>query len=128
MIREVVFEAAEPARLARFWAEVIDGYAVRPYDEAEIARLAALGLTPETDPTVLVDGPGPSLCFQRVPGRAGRPNRLHLDVAVRDRVARVARLTALGGAVEREAGSYTVMRDPEGNQFCLVEAGGEAGS
>ena len=64
-IREIVFDCETPSALARFWAELLDGYAVRPYDEAEIDRLAGLGLTPETDPTVLVDGPGPMLCFQQ---------------------------------------------------------------
>ena len=59
-LKEIVIDADHPASLARFWAAAVDGYAVRPYDDAEIARLAALGLTPETDPFVLVDGPGRS--------------------------------------------------------------------
>jgi hypothetical protein len=59
-IKEIVFDAAQPARLARFWAAALDGYAVREYDAAEIARLAGLGLDPETDPTVAVDGDGPT--------------------------------------------------------------------
>jgi hypothetical protein len=67
-LKEIVIDAGHPAALARFWAEVIDGYAIRPYDDEEIARLAALGFTPETDPTVMVDGPGPTLCFQIFPG------------------------------------------------------------
>lgn len=120
-LREIVFDCETPATLARFWVEVLDGYAVRPYDEAEIARLAGLGLTPETDPTVMVDGPGPILCFQRVPGRNYESNRIHLDVAVADRRAEVDRLLRLGATVHREVDDYTVMRDPEGNQFCIVE-------
>ena len=120
-IREIVFDCERPAALARFWAALLDGYAVRAYDEAEIDRLAKLGFTPETDPTVMVDGPGPMLCFQRVPGRNYENNRVHLDVAVADRSGEVARVRALGGEVEREAADYTVMRDPEGNQFCIVE-------
>ena len=48
-LKEIVIDADHPASLARFWAAVLDGYAVRPYDEGEIARLAALGFTPETD-------------------------------------------------------------------------------
>ena len=120
-LREIVFDCEWPAALARFWAGVLDGYGVRPYDDAEIARLAAAGLTPETDPTVLVDGPGPMLCFQNVPGRKYSNNRLHLDVAAADRRAEVARLTRLGASVQRETESYTVMSDPEGNQFCVVQ-------
>jgi hypothetical protein len=120
-IREIVFDCEAAPALARFWAEILDGYAVRPYDQAEIDRLAELGLTPETDPTVLVDGPGPILCFQRVPDRRYEHNRLHLDISVADRQQEVRRIRALGGEVVREAPEYTVMRDPEGNQFCLVE-------
>ena len=115
-----MFESETPSALARFWAQVLDGYAVRAYDEAEIARLAGLGLTPETDPSVMVDGPGPSLCFHHVPGRDYRNNRVHLDVVVADRAAEASRLIGLGAIVEREAAGYTVMKDTEGNQFCLV--------
>ncbi len=121
IIREIVFDCAHPARLARFWAEVLQGYAVRAYDEAEIQRLAALGFTPESDPTVLVDGPGPILCFQRVDGRDHSANRIHLDVTVPDRRGEAERLIGLGATIARKTEGYTVMRDPEGNRFCLVE-------
>ena len=120
-IREIVFDCEAAPALARFWAQMLDGYAVRPYDQAEIDRLAKLGLTPDTDPTVLVDGPGPILCFQQVPGRKYENNRVHLDIAVADRQQEVRRIRTLGGEVIRETPGYTVMRDPEGNQFCVVE-------
>ena len=120
-IREIVFDCERAPALARFWAELLDGYAVRAYDEAEIERLAALGLTPETDPTVIVDGPGPILCFQQVPDRKHDNNRVHLDIAVDDRQSEIERICGLGGEVMRETAAYTVMRDPEGNQFCIVE-------
>jgi hypothetical protein len=119
-IREIVFDCASAARLARFWAEILDGYAVRPYEKTEIERLATLGLTPETDPTVMVDGPGPILCFQEVPNRDYQNNRVHLDISVDDRRLEVQRICSLGGEVVRETDGYTVMRDPEGNQFCIV--------
>lgn len=121
-LREIVFDCETPSRLARFWAEVLDGYSVRPYDGDEVARLAALGFTPETDPTVMVDGPGPALCFQTVEGRRYENNRVHLDVTVADRAGEVARLTGLGAEVVRVLPSYTVMKDPEANQFCVVDA------
>ncbi len=120
-IQEIVFDCDKPAQLAQFWAALLDGYAVRPYDEAEIARLAALGLTPETDPTVLVDGPGPVLCFQNVEGRRPDNNRVHFDIAVTDRAGEVERLKEAGAETVRVLPTYTVMRDPEGNQFCLVD-------
>jgi glyoxalase superfamily protein len=120
-IKEVVFDAEHPARLARFWAAAVSGYAVRAYDAAEIARLAAAGFTPETDPTVMVDGPGPSLCFQkRAPLRTGH-NPIHLDLVGGDRRSEVARLIELGASVRDEFEAFTVMLDPEGNQFCVQD-------
>ena len=118
---QVVFDCERPSALARFWASVLDGYRVRDYDAAEVARLAALGRTPETDPSVLVDGPGPSLCFQQIATTSAARARIHLDVAVGDRAREVVRLRALGASVMREASDYTVLADPEGNRFCVVQ-------
>lgn len=54
-----MFDSHHPASLARFWAGVLDGYEVAPYDEAELERLASLGVDDvEDDPTVLVESPG----------------------------------------------------------------------
>lgn len=120
-IKEIVFDADDPARLARFWAAAVSGYEVRPYDAAEIARLAAAGFTPQTDPSVMVDGPGPSLCFQkRTPPRSGR-NPLHLDLIGADRQQEIERLVQLGARVRDEDARHTVLLDPEGNQFCVQE-------
>lgn len=121
-IAEIVFEAQMPSRQAAFWAAILDGYQIRAYDEAEIDRLAKLGFTPETDPTVMVDGPGPSLCFQRVAVRNYSNNRVHLDIAVDDVAVTIERVIVLGANVERQETGYTVMKDPEGNQFCIVPA------
>jgi hypothetical protein len=120
-LREIVFDAAHPARLARFWAAAIDGYQVRSYDAAELARLAARGLTPETDPAVMVDGPGPMLCFQAERTPKTQRNRVHLDVQTEDRAAEVARLETLGAQVRDRHPGFTVMLDPEGNEFCVVD-------
>ena len=119
-LREIVVDADLPSRLARFWEQAIDEYAIRPYDDAEIARLAARGLTPETDVSVLLDGPGPVICFQLMTGpRPGR-SRLHFDIETKDRTAEIVRLTRLGATYMREEAGFTVLRDPEGNQFCVV--------
>ncbi len=79
-IREIVIDSLDPPALARFWAAALDGYAVRPYDEAEIARLASIGRAPETDPSVALDGPGPTLFLQEVSEPKRRKNRLHFDL------------------------------------------------
>jgi hypothetical protein len=119
-LKEIVVDARDPPRLARFWAAALDGYAVRAYDAAEIARLAALGLTPETDPAVAVDGPGPTLFFQ-LSERAEGQGPLHLDLAGGPRAAEVARLEALGATVRDVRERHTVMLDPEGNRFCVQD-------
>lgn len=121
-LTEIVFDSLHPAALARFWAGVIDGYAVRPYDDEEIARLAALGFTPETDPSVAVDGPGPTLFFQHTATEKAVRNRVHLDVATRDRAREVGRLETLGATIRDTRDTFTVMLDPEGNEFCVRDA------
>ncbi|MEO5807748.1 VOC family protein [Devosia sp.] len=121
LIQEIVFDCDRPAKLAAFWVELLDGYAIRPYDQVEIARLATLGFTPDTDPTVMVDGPGPSFCFQNVDGRRYDNNRVHFDIAVTNRSGEVDRLKEAGAEVVRVLPTYTVLKDPEGNQFCLLD-------
>jgi hypothetical protein len=120
-LKDIVIDCGNAPSLARFWAGLLDGYAVRAYDEAEIARLAAQGLTPESDPNVAVDGPGPTLFFQEVPEPKAAKNRLHLDIEVADRVAEVERLTANGARAIAQFDTWTVLRDPEGNEFCLTD-------
>ena len=39
-IHEIVFDCDKPAKLAAFWAGLLEGYAIRAYDDAEIARLS----------------------------------------------------------------------------------------
>jgi hypothetical protein len=118
---DVVFDCRHPASLARFWAAALDGYAVAPYDEAELARLRASGIDdPEDDPTVLVEpspGSGPRLWFQRVPEARQVKNRVHLDLASADVSAEVERLAGLGARVLAEPGRWVTMADPEGNEF-----------
>ena len=121
-LHEIVVDCEHAPSLAHFWTAVLDGYAIRPYDDEEIARLAELGLTPETDPVVLLDGPGPVVCFQQVPEKKIAKNRVHVDVvADADRQAEVARLVALGGSVHTEFDTWTLMEDPEGNEFCVTD-------
>lgn len=120
-IDSITVDAVRPAALARFWAAALEGYAVRTYDEAEVARLAALGLTPETDPTVMVDGPGPTLCFQKMPGKTRGRNRWHLDLRGASRETEVARLCELGATVREVHDDWTTLLDPEGNPFCALD-------
>ena len=116
---EIVMDSIRPANLARFWASVLEGYDVRSYDRDEIERLAAKGLSPETDPSVAIDGPGPTTWFQLIETTPQARNRIHLDICGCDRQSEVERLLALGASIRDEHVNYTVMLDPEGNQFCV---------
>ncbi|PZG12173.1 VOC family protein [Nonomuraea aridisoli] len=120
-LHDVVIDCRHPASLARFWAQALDGYAVAPYDEEELARLRAEGvLDPEDDPTVLVDGGLPRLWFQRVPERKVHKNRLHLDLRADDLDSEIDRLLGLGARLVTTFDDWVVMIDPEGNEFCLA--------
>ena len=71
------------------------------------------------------EGNGPRLFFQRVPEGKAAKNRVHLDVNVgKDRIdAEVERLVAEGATRAGEKAEmgerWVVMRDPEGNEFCV---------
>ena len=124
-MKDVVVDCAHPASLARFWAELLDGYAVLPYDDEELARLRAMGIDdPEDDPGVIIDGPGPRICFQKVPEAKVVKNRMHLDLWSEDRDAEVVRLLALGATLLEHQpppdDDLIALADPEGNEVCLV--------
>lgn len=122
-LRDIVFDCAHPAATARFWAAALDGHAVAPYDDEELARLRSLGITTtEDDPTVLVepaDG-GPRLWFQLVPEEKRTKNRVHLDLVAADPEAEIERLVALGAIVSSRYADNVVLTDPEGNEFCVM--------
>ncbi|MCX5067003.1 VOC family protein [Micromonospora lupini] len=105
----LTIDARDPARLARWWAEAL-GYQVvaeRP-DEVEI-RKSADSL--------------PGLVFVPVPDGKERKNRLHLDLRPADREAEVERLVDMGARhvdVGQGDVGWTVLSDPEGNEFCVL--------
>jgi hypothetical protein len=120
-LKDVVFDSAHPASIARFWAAALDGYDIAPYDEAELDRLRAAGINdPEDDPTVLVEpsaGGVPRFFFQLVPESKQVKNRVHLDLTSADVRAEVQHLTTLGARVLADHGRWVTMADPEGNEF-----------
>ncbi len=120
-LQAIVIDAMDPRALARFWAEALEGYAVRPYDDAEIKRLAEQGRTPESDPSVAIDGPGPTLFVQEASEPKTVRNRVHLDLQAAARSAEVERLCAIGARVRDVHDDFTVLLDPEGNEFCVVD-------
>ncbi|GLL02783.1 glyoxalase [Dactylosporangium matsuzakiense] len=118
---EIVLDCGHASELARFWAAAL-GWQIRPYDEAEVARLAALGLTPQSDPTVAIDSPDGSLVFflQQVPETKRVKNRMHVDIRLRDQ-DHLDELMRLGATVVSEHDGWRVLADPEGNEFCAKQ-------
>jgi hypothetical protein len=125
LLKQIVVDCDTPASLARFWAAALDGFEVRRYDDAEKARLAELGLTPETDPGVIIDGPHLEVCFQKVALEQRTKKPMHLDITSTNWLVEIDRLVALGATVKERFDAHAWMRDPEGNDFCLVDAGDE---
>jgi len=79
---------------------------------------------------LLPDGrPGPKLLLQRVPEPKGGKNRMHLDLHTPDIEAEAARLESLGArrlepdALEEHGTKWVLMADPDGNEFCVCDAG-----
>jgi hypothetical protein len=118
-------DAADPARLAAFWALAL-GYVSEPgYDFPGGASII--------DP----DGRGPAIGFLRVPEPKTSKNRMHIDIRVagkppwdaaqREQLirAKVDELVAAGATTvsEESAGGvfdHVIMLDPEGNEFCVA--------
>ncbi len=124
---DIVFDAAHPASLARFWAAALDGYAVALYDDEELARLRANGIhDPEDDPSVLVEPatPGaPRLFFTLVPEPKTVKNRVHLDLRAADLTAETQRLVDLGATEVARRDGWITLTDPEGNEFDVLPLG-----
>jgi predicted enzyme related to lactoylglutathione lyase len=68
--------------------------------------------------------------FNQVPESKTAKNRMHVDLVADDREAEVDRLVGLGAkrlADQAEFGlRWTVLADPEGNEFCVAGSGTDA--
>jgi hypothetical protein len=106
---QVVVDAADPARLGRWWQEAL-GWVVVNDDPEEFE------IRPGPDRL-------PGLLFAAVPEEKASKNRLHLDFRPEDQEAEVGRLIGLGATrVDIGQGDQTweVLADPEGNEFCVL--------
>jgi hypothetical protein len=112
VLREVIIDCNDPARVAEFWG-------------------AVLGWTVQGDEGVLwmsesgAPFPDVLLVFVPVPETKSGKNRIHLDVSPVgcDRDEEVARLETLGARrvdIGQGEQSWVVLADPEGNEFCVL--------
>lgn len=111
----LVLDCVDPEAVAAFWADALG-----------LRRLGAV------DNYVLLaseSGALPKLLLQKVGDDKAGKNRMHLDIETPDVDGEVQRLEALGARrledeARQEHGSrWVVMADPEGNEFCVCDAG-----
>ncbi|MFI2752454.1 VOC family protein [Cellulomonas sp. P22] len=110
-VESITFDATDALTLAAWWAAQTGGV-----------------VQDEPDPAFVLVTPGPAggltLGFQQVASPTPGKNRVHLDCSVADRGAEVARLRGAGAAFVAEhrvdGFEWTVLADPEGNQFCVT--------
>jgi hypothetical protein len=125
-IVSVTFDCVDAFAVGRFWSAALD----RPLDPEPSSGYASIGFAgrrstsgwaPAADPD-----DEPTWMFVKVPEPKTAKNRIHLDVMTPDPDAEVARLVELGATRVRDMEEYgyewTVMTDPEGNEFCVAKA------
>jgi predicted enzyme related to lactoylglutathione lyase len=111
-LHHIVIDAHDLPKLARFWTQAL-GWRVLSEREHEIV----IG-TDENAPV--------GICFMPVTDQKIVKNRVHLDITTeaQDRDQEIDRLLGLG-AQRADIGqtgteSWTVLADPEGNEFCVI--------
>ncbi|HEY7718236.1 MAG TPA: VOC family protein [Pedococcus sp.] len=123
----VVVDSHDIAAQSRWWAEVLD-FVVVYEDEHEVA------IIPKDMSTDALEADDwwqqrQGLVFVPVPEGKSVKNRLHIDLAPhtsQDRDAEIERLLAMG-ATRVDVGqsadvTWTVLADPEGNEFCVLSS------
>jgi hypothetical protein len=110
---EIVIDCADHETVVAFWLEAMGDYARVDVNEQYVA------IAPVERAIAR-----PAILFQKVPEPKTVKNRVHLDLRGESMAGEVERLTALGATfiAERALGEdvrWTVMADPEGNEFCV---------
>ena len=138
-VSNITFFAENPAELARFWCVVMGYPAWSSWPDDEVAELRAAGMSDdELAERAEAWDQNPAhqrFYFTRYSRERTQRNRMHIDVSPFDDrratsaelVSESERLVALGASVEKvldgQWGPYDefaiMMRDPEGNEFCL---------
>jgi predicted enzyme related to lactoylglutathione lyase len=108
-ISALIFDAADPERLAMFWSELLGRPVVgRTGPYVWLRREGGLGVG-----------------FQQTAEPKSGKNRMHFDIVSPNPAAEQQRVEMLGGRrLEQYAdGGFLVMADPEGNEFCIIPEG-----
>lgn len=114
-VGSIVIRVDDLRRQTAFWAAALD-YVPRAENDDDFVLLRPR------------DGIGPNLSLDRVRSTLQVPPRIHLDLYASDQAAEVQRLIALGATEVHwdkrpPDADYVILADPEGNRFCVVDAG-----
>jgi predicted enzyme related to lactoylglutathione lyase len=113
-VGSIVIRVDDLQRQTAFWSAALD-YEARPGADDFVL------LHPK-------DGIGPNVSLDAVPAKVQIPPRIHLDLYAEDQPAEVRRLIGLGAteihwSKRPPDADYIILADPEGNRFCVVDAG-----
>ncbi|MFE5810480.1 VOC family protein [Streptomyces sp. NPDC056491] len=122
---QLVVDCANPRKVAEFWCAVLD-YTVHEDRDGNLVEIGPAEIAPLEE---LRRAAVPAqLVFQRAHSTKTRKNRLHLDICPidSDQASEVERIVALGArridiGTPKES-SWTVLADPEGNEFCVLRS------
>lgn len=129
---EVVIDAHDVRKLAEFWCAVLDYRIIdENHETIEIAPHDYPGgwsdeFTRQWKASVRASPVVPTIVFVPVPEGKTAKNRVHIDVSpIASQDEEVERLLKLG-ATKADIGQgdvgWVVMRDPEGNEFCVLRS------
>lgn len=120
-----VIESTDPSKLAHWWARALDWDVI--YEALEEV-VAVPKWAMEFSQTLPFHRVPPGLVFVKVEHEKETKNRLHMDFAPHtsdDRDAEIARLIELGARpvdIGQGDAPWTVLADPDGNEFCVLSA------
>jgi hypothetical protein len=118
----VTIDCDDALTVAQFWSAALN----RPIDPIPSSDFASIGMTEHRDTRGWRLGDDPTWLFAKVPEPRTAKNRMHVDMTAPDREAEVARLVELGATrvadMDEWGYQWTVLQDPEGNEFCVAHA------
>ena len=123
----VVVDCQDIAAQARWWAETL-GYVIVFESDTEVAIIPPSASVEPMEDAETFRGQPQGMVFVTVPEGKTVKNRLHIDLAPhtsQDREAEIARLLERGAStvdVGQGDSTWTVLADPEGNEFCVLAA------
>jgi hypothetical protein len=107
-ISGVTIDCSDPGALSLWWSRLLGG-----------------GVDIDEDGDIRLLLPRLAIIFNQVPERKMIKNRLHIDLSSRDFYAAVEQAIALGAVPAADiydSDRWQVLRDPEGNEFCILRS------